>query len=144
VDFVAYTLVMLLLLTLSAALIAMHRRTWHQIQTDQQSSLGAREFSNSQYRRRVQASSMIGIVGVAIFIGQFTGRYPLLWVFYWGGVILILFWIILLALGDMVATQAYFHRVRREDLHEQARLHAELRRQQNSDSNGQSADPGEE
>ena len=143
-DVVAYTLVMLSLLALSVGLIAMNRRTWHRAQVEENSTPITREFANSQYRRRVQASSMIGIVGVAIFLGQFTARYPLLWVFYWGGVILVLFWIILLALGDLVATQAYFHRVRREDLHEQARLHAELRRQQNSDSNGQSADSGEE
>jgi len=144
VSFVAYTIVSLILIALSAVLIAMHRHVWHRSQNDASADDVEREFIRNQCRRRVQASGMIGVVGVAIFIGQFTGKYPLLWVFYWGGVILVLFWIILLALGDAIATRAYYQRVRRKDLNEQAQLHAELRRLQKPDSNGHSSEPLEE
>ena len=90
-----------------------------------------REFRRRQYRRRMQTSAMLGVLGVAILIGQLlmiwlTSRTFL--VIYWSGVLLLLLWVVLLALADMAATAIYYSREKNSYAVEQARLQGELRR----------------
>jgi hypothetical protein len=55
-------------------------------------------------------------------------HWRLLGLFFWGGVLLVLLWISLMAVLDVLATQFYFSRRRQNYLVEQAKLRAELRR----------------
>lgn len=125
------SIVVALVLCLSSiGLIAWHIRAWRRLQ---QAELGPREqdFRRRQYRRRLQTSAMLGVLGVAIFIGQLllTGEHSWsLLACYWGGVVVLVFWTALLALADMAATGFYYSREKSDSLVEHARLQGELRR----------------
>lgn len=71
-------------------------------------------FERAQFRRRVQTSGLICLIGVLILVGDLVipwGRNgrgdkvaATFWfAIYWGGVILIALWVMLLALGDFAA-----------------------------------------
>ncbi len=133
------TLVSSFLLLCAVGLMVVHRRTWHGAQ---QRALEPREFDyyRRQYRRRMQTSAMLGLLAAAIFVGQWITRPATLAFAYWGGVLLVLGWVGLLALADMLATKQHFARLRREHFVEQAKLHAELRRIQAARSNGETGE----
>ncbi len=119
-----------LLVVASAGLIVWHIRTWNQFAAEEP---GERElkFRRRQYRRRLQTSTMIGLLGVAIFVGQLlldTVHSQKFHVYYWIGVLLLVLWILLLAIGDMVATSFYYSRERSDFAVQHAKLQAELRK----------------
>jgi hypothetical protein len=87
-----------------------------------------RKFLHDQYRRRMQASGMIGVIGIAMFIGQFLSRWPLVNVFHWTGVFLLACWVILLAGADLLVTRNHLGRIRRDQILEAMRYYAELQR----------------
>ena len=79
--------------------------------------LDAREqnFRRRQYRRRLQTSAMLGVLGGAILVGQLLIAWPAsesVLVLYWTGVFLLVLWLALLALADMAATRLYYGRER--------------------------------
>lgn len=103
-----------------------------------------------QFRRRMQASGMLVLIGVMIAAGQFIDgqAHPTLFTFYWLGVILLTFWLILLALGDAVSIANYSRNAQaRLDVHRRE-LEAELERLKARQGNGHSqtldseSDPG--
>jgi len=123
-------LVALVLCVSSAGLISWHLRGWKRLQATE---VGARErdFRRRQIRRRIQTSALLGILGVAIFVGQLliTWAAPqLVLITYWGGVLLLVLWLTILALADMVATSVFYDREKSHSIVEQARLQGELRR----------------
>jgi hypothetical protein len=127
-----------LLIVVSGSLMLMHWRAWKGFQ---QGELPQAEFDyrRRQFRRRMQASGMIGIVGLALFVGVafFLGRESLVpWVedvvvilVYWFAVLLVTVWMFLLAFVDIWATRRYLTRICEEDLMAQTRIHADLARQ---------------
>jgi len=116
-----------LLVVLSGVLIVSHRRAWRRVEEEDRDEK-QREFARRQKRRRIQASGMIGIVGAAMFVGQFLANMPLLMGFYWSGVILLVLWFLILAIADVVATQQHYSRLRRDIMIEEAKLQAEANR----------------
>ena len=135
--------VSLFLLLCAAGLMMLHVRTWRRAQ---QREMDAEEedYRRRQYFRRMQTSTMLGTLAVAVFVGQWVTRPLWLGLIYWGGVLLVLAWVGLLAVADMLATKYYFGRLRDEHLVEQAKLQAELRRIKAARGNGKAArdDPG--
>ena len=129
----------LVLLIVSGVLMFTHWRSWRAIQQEELSQM-ERDYRRRQFRRRMQASGMIGIVGVALFVGAafFLGRESLVpWiedivliVTYWFAVVLITVWMVLLALVDIWATRRYVMQICEDDLLQQTRIHADLLRQQ--------------
>lgn len=114
----------------SAGLIAWHIRAWRRLQ-DAEVDPRERDFRHRQYRRRMQTSAMLGLLGVAIFVGQMLMAWPasrLLLVIYWSGVLVLVLWVVLLALADMTATSIYFSQEKNKSLVEHARLQGELQR----------------
>lgn len=90
----------------------------------------------------MQTSAMLGLLALAILVGQRVGSRieSRLFVFsYLGVVLLMVGWLVLLAVADMLATKHHFGRMRRTYLVEQAKLQAELRRIQASRGNGKAA-----
>jgi len=86
-----------------------------------------RRFAASQYRRRMQASGMIGLIGVGIGVWPIVPRQPGPMAFYVAVLVAACGWIMLLALADFWATRQYFARLRNEQLTAQLKLAIEMR-----------------
>lgn len=145
-DWWSSILVCVISLTSAAGLMVWHTMAWRGHQTEQ---LDDRElqFRGGQHRRRMQTSAMLGILGVAILVGQWLTVWAesrLFAVIYWGCVLLLLLWMALLAVADIVATQHHFSRMRTDVLIERARLQAEIHRIQAAETNGKVKAPKRE
>ena len=68
-NYLSSIIAALVLCVSSAALVAWHIRAWKQLQ---HAEIGPRQrdFRRRQYRRRMQTSALLGVLGVAILIGQ--------------------------------------------------------------------------
>ncbi len=113
----------------SGILAASHRRSWRAAK-EQALEGEALEFAHGQYRRRIQTSGMIALTGVLIFIGQWISGGVLVLLFYLA-VVLIILWIMLLAMADGLATRVHFSRLQKDELMDQIRLQADLKRAKN-------------
>ena len=92
----------------------------------------ARTHADRQLRRRLQVSAMLGIVGILIPLGDqlepfFRGR-PGLFFVYWMGVLILVAWTVLMALGDWMSSAAYSSLVNIQLRVERSRLEEEVRR----------------
>jgi hypothetical protein len=123
--FITYA-ISLFLIGLSGLLLDLHRRSWRAAEQDASLSDHERRYFLSQYRRRLQASGIIGLLGAAIGVHSIIPREP------WPMVIYVLFLagacvsIMLLAAIDAWSTRQYFARLRSEQLTAQIRLAREL------------------
>lgn len=72
-----------------------------------------RDYRRRQFRRRVQASSMLAILGAGMAWGCAIPKekYPSLYVYTWLGLFLLLIWIVGLALGDAWSTRVFYRRM---------------------------------
>jgi hypothetical protein len=123
------TLFSLLLLAGSILLVRWHWVVWQRAAREDMEP-AHRKFLHDQCRRRVQASGMIGLIGVAMFVGQFLDRWPLVKLFHWSGVLLLVVWAILLAGADLVVSRQYLGRLHRDQVLEAMRSVAEFNRRQ--------------
>jgi hypothetical protein len=129
------TLVSLAILLAAGGLIVWHVRTWRRAERKPSEGQGF-DYYRRQYRRRMQTSALLAVVAVAIFVGQFITRPPVAVLVFWGGVLLVLFWIGLLAVADVVATKLHFAQLRAHYRVEEAKLQMELRRIRSTRGNG--------
>jgi len=128
-----------LLLLCAVGLMAMHVRTWRLARAGKPDAEEL-DYRYRQFRRRMQSSALLGLMAVAIFAGQWIPvAEVLLTCLFWGGVLLGLCWVGLLALADIWATKHYFGRLRQTYIIEQAKLHAQARRLQAARGNGKAA-----
>jgi hypothetical protein len=116
----------LLLIGLSGAMLDSHRRSWQAAQVDTKLSERDRRFARSQYRRRTQASSIIGVLGAAIAIWPLIPREPWILLLYLASMAGACLAIVLLAAVDVVATRQNYARLRSEQLAAQVKLAREL------------------
>lgn len=134
-------LVGLLLVFAAACFVRWHANAWRAL-GERASELDVEEidFRRRQLRRRTQTSAMLGLVGIGMLVGRLLlvwRAHPTVILLFWGGVVLLVLWLGLLAVADMVATRFYFGRLRQNCLVEQARLRAQLRRVERTRGNGQ-------
>jgi hypothetical protein len=118
----------LVLIGLSGALLDLHRRGWRSVQQDETLSDTDRRFARSQYRRRTQASGIIGVLGAAIGVGPLIPPRPwpmAIYVSSLGGACVA---ITLLAAIDAWASRQNFVRLQSEQLAAQIKLARELSR----------------
>jgi hypothetical protein len=133
----------LLLLLAAVGLMVSHVRTWRLVRTREP---GANEmnYRRRQFRRRMQTSAMLGLLAIALGAGHpltyWFRSIPWFPLAYWGVVMLLLCWIVLLALVDVWATKHYFGRLQDECLVEQTKLRAEAKRLQSIQGNGKKSD----
>lgn len=143
-DLLQTIVVSLVILLGSAVLLSSHVHTWRAVQAEPLEP-EERDYRRRQYRRRMQCSSMLGLLAVAIVVGRLLidifRSLPLVVFVYWSAVVLVVLWIGLLAVVDMVATKRHFVRLRDHCLIEQAKLQAELRRRQGNGHAGPSRRP---
>jgi hypothetical protein len=130
------------LLLSAVVLLAMHARAWRLIQ-QQEMDDAEQDYHRRQFRRRMQSSGMLGLLAVGILVGQVIARAVPLTVLlvFWGGIVLLVIWVLLLAVADIVATKYHYGRLREGCLIEQAKLRAQLRRVEDPRRNGHSAGP---
>lgn len=91
-----------------------------------------RRLAQGQFRRRIQISVMLGMIGILIPLGdqldQLFIRRPFLF-FVWVALVFILtLWMVLMALGDWLSTFAYSAVTRTHLRHERRQLEEEIRR----------------
>ncbi|MGD0899772.1 MAG: hypothetical protein ABR915_18220 [Thermoguttaceae bacterium] len=125
-DYVSSVLISLL----GSGLMAWHLAAWRR-QRSQDLDARERNYRHRQFVRRMQTSAMLALLGVAILAGQLLTPWlqqQLVFVLFWGGVLVVVLWLVLLALADIVATQHHFSRLRTDNVVERAKLQAEARR----------------
>lgn len=107
----------------------------------------ARTHADRQLRRRLQVSAMLGIVGILIPLGDqlepFFRVRPGLFFVYWMGVLILVAWTVLMALGDWMSSAAYSSLVNIQLRVERSRLEEEVRRYRAS-QNGHATEEGSE
>jgi heme exporter protein D len=124
------------LIVVSAVLLCTHVRAWRETQRGD-SDDKAVDFLRRQFRRRMQASLMIGVVGLTVIAGLWIEE-GVISVFYWSGVLLIVVWIAILAIADLVNSRFYLNQIRDQHATERAALQAEVDRIRRRDANGRS------
>jgi hypothetical protein len=99
------------LVAIGVSMMSSHVRGWRRQQSDP--TLDERDlvYYRRRYRRRMQISAIIAILGVLIGMGDallpFQRRHPLPTSLYWIGVLLLTGWVMLLGFGDLLSTAAY-------------------------------------
>jgi len=87
-----------------------HVLAWKRQQSDESLDNSDRAHLYARYRRRLQTSGLIAILGLLIPLGDspmFWKQGPAVSTLFWGAILVITFWISLLALGDLVATRTH-------------------------------------
>ena len=124
---IASSLFALVLVAIAVALILWHLQTWRAAQQLPEDSR-ERAFAGRQFRRRMQTSGMIALLGLALALGQLVTS-PV-WIGpYWLGVLLLVGWVLLLALLDIGAIHKYYGPIRAEHRDQLAALEARMRQQ---------------
>jgi hypothetical protein len=116
----------LLLMGLAGVLLDMHRRSWRAMEQNAAISPRDRRFARSQYRRRRQASAIIGVLGAAIGIWPVVPMRPwpiVVYVAALGGSCIA---IMLLAAIDAWASRQNYVRLQTEQFAAQIRLAREV------------------
>ena len=121
--------VSLLLIGLSGVMLDMHRRSWRGAEQDPKLAPNERRFAWSQYRRRMQASGIIGVLGAAIGCRPLVPREPLSITLYLASIAGACLAITVLAALDAWATRQHFARVHGEHVGASVKLVRELRRE---------------
>lgn len=132
----ATCIVSLFLIGLSGVLLDLHRRSWRSIQQNESISPGDLRFARSQYRRRIQASGTIGVLGAVLAVYPIVPRRPLPFTLYLMAITLACLAIMLLAMLDAWATRQHFLRLRSEQMAAQIKLARELSREQTRFNDG--------
>ena len=115
-----------------------HVRTWRRFR---ELELEPEEFDyrRRQFRRRMQTSAMLGLLAIAIFVGELLVAWiASVWfgMSFCVGMLIVVLWVGLLAAVDIFATKHHYNRLRQSYVIEQAKLQAELRRIQAKRGNG--------
>jgi hypothetical protein len=105
-------------------LMKWHRDVWARQQQDTSFEPGERVFFHGQYRRRMQASAMLLILGLLLnasneFLIPWQ-KFPLFFFLYVVLMLGLIAWMVLLAMGDFFATRL-IHQAALARLHEQQR-----------------------
>ncbi len=135
----------LLLVAVSILLVASHlsarrRAERRELEADQ------RDFLARQFRRRMQASVMIGLLGLALLAGVVFpwANHPLAFAIYWIIVIVFTLWLIALAAADAISSTSHFRQQALEHRIHRAKLEALLARHKEHGRGGElgTAKPG--
>lgn len=131
-------------LAVGGVLLATHISSW---QRAQRAQLDPTElnFRWRQFRRRVQATSLIVLLGILLGTGQLIdgATRPRLFVGFWLSVLLLTLWVLLLAAGDALATYGFASRMRQRQQAEKLRLQWEFRQRTEPRGNAPSDDAPE-
>lgn len=124
----AVAIISLTLLALAGLLIDSHRRTWREARDSSVLSAADKEFARAMYVRRMQASSMVGVMGAAIGIWPIIDDRARLWTLmpYTAILLTACAWSMILAMLDFVAMRKHYRRKRMEVLAKQLQATVEM------------------
>lgn len=116
-----------------------HYYTWQRQKADPELDDRERRHLHRRFRRRLQATGLLVVIGILIPVGDiemlFAGR-PVLFAVHWFSVIGLVMWVGLLAVGDLASTRAHsrvsLHRLEQK----QRELEREVAALQSRHSNG--------
>ncbi|HUG68823.1 MAG TPA: hypothetical protein VMM76_13835 [Pirellulaceae bacterium] len=123
------------LLGASVTLLCVHLRAWRAYQGEGLDE-HAFDFRRRQFRRRMQASAMIGVVGILVLVSLAVTE-PVMTAILWLVVLALVLWMLLLALADMVTSYFYYNQIRARHMAEHATLQAQVDRIRRREGNGQ-------
>ena len=133
----------LAIVVLAAGLMVWHLQAW---QNAKLAGLDPQEraFRFRQFRRRMQISVMVGLIGIGSAVGQWLmikpyrllaiDYGPMTILFVWLVIVVLAAWVIALALVDVWATRVYFGRIRHELFLKQTTLKTKLQQMQSKSS----------
>ena len=127
------------LFVMGVVMIRSHVLSWRRQQHDPALEDVDRKHYYARYRRRMQMSGLLVGLGILIALGDALIPWqnaPLLFGFYWGAVLLLLLWLIIVAVGDIVATGAHSRVSLARIRHKQRELEDQLARMKDRKSNG--------
>ncbi len=87
-----------------------HLRAWREQKVDPELHAEDRSFLKRRFRRRMQASGLLAIIGVMIPLGdvvRLSVKSPGIFAAYWIVVLLLVMWMFMLAIGDMALTNLH-------------------------------------
>jgi magnesium-transporting ATPase (P-type) len=129
-----------LILAIAAVVwLVVHWRTWRRYKTSSEDA-AERDYRRRQFRRRMQATSLLAVIAVGMVIGvaipwrQWSSVSA--YVFWWTGISILVVWLIALALADALSSGLYFNKVKQERATTEARLRSELKRLKARGRNG--------
>lgn len=137
------TLIVLLfgtaLFVLGLCLMRWHVSSWRAQKHDLNLADEQRDHYYRRYRRRMQASGLIALLGVLLPVGvalPVLKQAPGLWSVYWVGVLLLSLWVILLGIGDFFSTVSHSRTALTEIRARQRALERQLSELRGRQSNG--------
>jgi hypothetical protein len=98
------------LVGLGVSAMISHVRSWRRMRDNAELGDEERTYYYRRYRRRLQISGMLAILGILIGVGDVIlpwQQRPLWPTLYWIGVLLLTGWVLLLGIADLVSTAAY-------------------------------------
>lgn len=120
------------LVVATAVGLAVHQwQTWRRSRDELADHTEAALHSWRTFRRRLQVSMLLAAIGVMLPIGVWQPLFQkrlLLFLGYWLAVFLLICWVVLLALGDMLATAVHARMIDVELNRERRRLEDEIER----------------
>jgi len=134
------------LLVLGVLMMRSHVRTWRRHQSDQSLDERERQHFRSQFRRRMQTSAIIALLGVLLFVGDvvlplvldekdFVGTFGV----YYIVVLLLTLWIFVLAWGDVAAIRVHSQTALARNRRKQRELEEQLTELKRRRANGESS-----
>jgi len=134
VELIVTNLVAAVIILASVGLMWWHLRVRREYR---QTELPPKEydFHRRQFRRRIQTSAMLGILGILIAASSIVEP-PMVKVLFYVAMLGLTLWIVLLALADAFSSRMHFDRLRNDCLVERARLEIEARRLRAAAGNG--------
>ena len=114
-GWVVYLVVGATLIATGLLMMRAHVQAWRAEKNDPTIEDDQRTFFYKRYRRRMQTSAMIAVIGVLIPFGVLVLRPGLfadaqqqvrVFTFFWASVLLLAVWVILLGVGDLLSTSA--------------------------------------
>lgn len=120
----------LLVVALGAGLMVWHIAAWRRAREEEADEPLERDFQWRRFRRRIQTSGMIVLIGLALGAVMLIdpAKHPLLIGWFLLGMLILLLWIVLLAVADMASTRSHVTRMKHYHMVETAKLQAALRR----------------
>ncbi|MDA7978245.1 MAG: hypothetical protein MPJ50_05680 [Pirellulales bacterium] len=119
------------LLLISTVLVAFDVRGYKRRRITAEKDDG-RKSAWKRFRRRVQASAGIGVVGIVLMVSAFINvrEHPLASAMLWLSAIVLTFWVAVIALVDLMGSRQQLAELRHQEMIQTAILKSELKRAQ--------------
>lgn len=131
------------LVCVSVTLVLWHVRSWRLMRLELPHA-EERSYRWRQFRRRMQASSLIGVLGMAVYLGYLipARASPGFFLAFWLMVIFVVLWLAALATLDLLATRTFYTNRRSAIEAERLAFAAQVERAEHSRQSGYQAETG--